>query len=69
MGESHAQTTLLDDEQRRFQSGEYRGITSSGAPRAVLPLLLALGTIVVGVRAVVGAVVAGSVVGYEVWVH
>ena len=32
-------------------------------------MLLALGAIVIGIRAVVGAVIAGSVVGYEVCVH
>jgi hypothetical protein len=33
------------------------------------PLALALRAIVIGIRAVIGAVVAGSVVGYEVCVH
>jgi hypothetical protein len=32
-------------------------------------MALALGTIVIGIRAMIGAVIAGSVVGYEVCVH
>ena len=32
-------------------------------------MALALGAIVIGIRAVIGAIIAGSVVGYEVGVH
>ena len=35
----------------------------------VIARALALGAIVIGIRAVIGAVIAGSVVGYEVGLH